>query len=209
MAKSAAQLDAEIKATRNGAKDGILARGKTYDDKAILLWCDGSLTWALGNVIKGSPNARTAAAIEEALTAGWLVMGEISIRNADEITRLIEAARKVVHRAITRKTQALPGDVRAELFKGAPLKPHWTTIETDRDGKPTIRVWRLSRISHPGIAIWDTLRNANRGRYEVMAEMRAGGLGQRSGGGTYATTGVRFHDLERLSQYLRETSQIR
>jgi hypothetical protein len=209
MAKSSAQLDAEIKAALNGAKDGILARGKTYDDKVVLLWSDGSLTWALGNVIKGSPNARTAAAIEEALTAGWLVMGEVSIRNADEVSGLIKAARKVAHRAVTRATQASPGDVRAELFKEAPLKPHWTTLEADRNGKPLVRVWRLPRMSHPGIAIWDTLRNASRGRYEVMTEARAGGLGQRSGGGTYATTGVRFHDLGKLSQYLRETSQLR
>lgn len=201
MAKSSAQLDAEIKAVIDGAKDGIIARGKTYDDKVVLLWSDGSLTWALGSAIKGSPNARTAAGIKEAVTAGWLVMGEVSIFNADEITRLIEAARKVARKG------GSPGDVRAAFAKQAPLKPHWTTLETDRDGKPTIRVWRLPRISHPGMAVWDTPRNASRGRYEVMVEVRAGGLGQRSGGGTYGTTGFRFRDLDKLSQYLRSRSR--
>lgn len=202
MTKSKAQLDAEIKAALNGARDGILARGKTYDDKVVLLWSDGSLTWALGNVIKGSPNARTSDGIKEALAAGRLVMGEISIYNADEVTRLIEVARKVARKG------GNPGDVRSGFGKQAPLKPHWTTLEADRGGKPTIRIWRLPRMTHPGLAVWDTLRNASRGRYEVMAEVRLGGLGQRSGGGTYATTGVRFHDLTKLSQYLRETSQV-
>lgn len=202
MAKSPAQLDAEIKAALNGAKHGIIGRAKTYDDKVVLLHSDGTLTWALGNAIKGSPNARTAAGIEEARTAGWLVLGEVSIVEAADVPRLIEAARKVARKG------GNPGDVRAELHKVAPLKPHWTTLETDRDGKPTIRVWRLPRMSHPGIAVWDTLRNASHGRYEVMMEVRAGGLGQRSGGGTYATTGVRFHDLTKLSKYLRETSQL-
>ncbi len=124
------------------------------------------------------------------------------------MTGLIEAARKVVRRAIARGVQANPGDVRAELFRKAPLKPHWTTLEADRDGNPTLRVWRLPRLSHPGLAVWDTPRNASRGRYEVMTEVRAGGLGQRSEGVTYATTGIRFRDLEKLSQYLRETSSL-
>lgn len=202
MAKSSAQLNAEIQAAINGSKDGILARRKTFDGKAIMLWSDGSLTWALGSVIKGSPNARTAAGIEEAVRAGWLVLGEVEVHDADDVSRLIGAARKVVHRASVHGTQANPGDVRAELFKAAPLKPHWTTLEADRDGKPTVRVWRLPRMSHPGLAVWDGLRNASRGRYEVMMEARAGGLGQRSGGGTYVTTGVRFHDLATLAKYL-------
>jgi hypothetical protein len=205
MAKSAAQLDAEIKAALNGAKRGILARRKTADDKAVLLHADGTLTWALGSAIKGSPNARTAAGIEEALDAGWIVMGEVELYDADEVPRLIEVARKAARRGGEAR---LPGNVRAAFHKQAPLKPHWTTLEADRDGKPTIRVWRLPRMSHPGLAVWDTPRNTSRGRYEVMTEARAGGLGQRSGGGTYATTGVRFHDLNKLSQYLRETSAL-
>ncbi len=97
---------------------------------------------------------------------------------------------------------------RIQESKQAPLKPHWTTLETDRDGKPTIRVWRLPRTSHPGMAVWDTPRNASRGRYEVMVEVRAGGLGQRSSGGTYGTTRLRFRNLDELSQYIRETSQL-
>ncbi len=33
MAKTSAQLDAEIKAALDGAKHGIIGRAKTYDDK--------------------------------------------------------------------------------------------------------------------------------------------------------------------------------
>lgn len=200
MGKSPAQLDAEIKAALNGAKHGIIGRAKTYDDKVVLLHSDGTLTWALGNAIKGSPNARTAAGIEEARTAGWLVLGEVSIVDAADVPRLIAAARKIARKG------GLPGDVRREFHKAVPLKPHWATLETDRSGKPTLRIWRLPRMTHPGLAVWDTLRDTSRGRYEVMTESRAGGLGQRSGGGTYMTTGVRFHDLNQLARYLRETS---
>jgi hypothetical protein len=205
MAKSSAQLNAEIKAALNGAKHGILARRKTADDKVVMLHADGTLTWALGSAIKGSPNARTAAGIEEALTAGWLVMDNVELYDADDVPRLIAVTRKVAHQGGNH------GDVRRAFAKQPPLKPHWTTLEADRDGKPTIRVWRLPRMSHPGLAVWDTLRNASRGRYEVMMEVRAGiGPGRRSEreSGTYATTGVRFNDLDKLSQYLRETSQL-
>jgi hypothetical protein len=204
MAKSPAQLECEIAASLK-KKDEVIARRKTADDKVVLLWSDGSLTWALGNVIKGSAHARTPGQVQEARSAGWLVMGEVELYDADEVPRLIEVARKAARR---RGEAALPGNVRGAFAKPASLKPHWTTLETDRAGKPTIRVWRLPRLTHPGVAIWDTSRNAGRGRYEVMTEVRAGGLGQRSGGGTYAPTGVRFHDLDKLSQYLRETSAL-
>jgi len=130
------------------------------------------------------------------------VLGEVSIVNADDVSRLIAAARKVAHKG------GNPGDVRTEFHKASPLKPVWAVLEADRAGTPTVRVWRLPRMTHPGLAVWDTLRNASRGRYEVMTESRAGGLGQRSGGGTYVTTGVRFHDFAQLAKYLRETSRL-
>jgi hypothetical protein len=202
--KTAAQLDAEIKAAFNGAKHGVLARRKTADDKVVLLHADGTLTWALGSAIKGSPAARTAAGIEEALTAGWIVLGEVELFDAAEVPHLIETARKAAHRG---GESTLPGNVRKAVHRDKPIKPHWVTVETDRAGNPTLRVWKLSRMSHPGLAVWDSLGH-HRGRYEIMQESLAGGLGQRSGGGTYAPTGVRFHDLNALSKYLRETSQL-
>lgn len=178
----------------------VIAQRKTADDKAVSLWNDGSLTWGrMGTVIKGSPHARTDEQIRAALAAGWLVMGEIELYDSDDVPRLIEVARKVARR------NGLPGDVRREFAKGCPLRPHWQVQETDRDGRPTVRVWRLPRITHPGLVIWDEVRGSHGARYRVMTEILE--RGRRSG--TLADTGVRFKDLASLDKYLRETSALR
>lgn len=189
----------EIFKTSPKPKSEIIARRKTADDKVVALWNDGSLTWGSWNVIKGSPHARTDAQIREALAAGWLVMGEIELYDADDVPRLIDVARKVAHRG------GLPGDVRREFAKGRPLKPHWQVQEADRDGRPTVRVWRLPRLSHPGLVIWDEVRGSHGERYRVMTEIIE--RGRRTG--TLADTGVRFKDLASLSKYLHETSELR
>lgn len=224
MAKSAARLNREIaahlaKSRRSHAtlerspyghelfktsdqtpKAEVIAQRKTADDKAISLWNDGSLTWGrMGTVIKGSPHARTDAQIREAFAAGHLVMGDVELYDADDVPRLIEVARKVARRG------GLPGDVRREFAKAAPLRPHWEVQETDRDGRPTVRVWRLPRISHPGMVIWDEVRGSQGARYRVMTEIME--RGRRSG--TLSDTGVRFKDLASLAKYLRETSEMR
>lgn len=197
--RSSAQLDRDIATMIAKTKPEIIARRTTFDGKAISLWNDGSLTWGRWNVIKGSPRAQTAAQIEEALRAGWLVLGEVEIHDADDVPRLIGAARKVARRG------GLPGDVRREFWKDAPLKPQWQVQEADRDGRPTVRVWRLPRMTHPGMVIWDEVRGSHGSRYRVMTEIME--RGRRSG--TLADTGVRFKDLASLGKYLRETSEIR
>jgi len=222
MQKSAAQLDREIAAslakksrahstlerspyghelfkTDAKPKPEIIARRKTSDDKAVSLWNDGSLSWGAWNVIKGSPQARTDAQIRDALKAGWLVMGEVELYDADEVPRLIEVARKVAGRG------GLPGDLRREFAKDAPLKPKWQVQEADREGRPTVRVWRLPRLSHPGMVIWDEVRGSRGARYRVMTEIVE--RGRRTG--TLMDTGVRFKDLSSLGKYLRETNQLR
>jgi hypothetical protein len=180
-------------------KPEIIARRRTSDGKSVLLWNDGTLTWGMYDAIKGSPRVRTDAQIREALDAGWLVMGEIELYEADEVPRLIEAARKVARRG------GAVGDLRREFAKDAPLRPHWVVQETDREGRPTVRVWRLPRMSHPGVVIWDEVRGSHGSRYRVMTEIME--RGRRSG--TLADTGVRFKDLASLSKYLRETSELR
>lgn len=198
--RSTAELERDIAASVALAKPAVIARRKTFDDKAVSLWSDGSLTWGMGFVIKGSPSARTPAQVDQALTAGWLVLGEIEVHDADEVPALIVAARKVARRG------GLPGDVRKELAREAPLRPIWTVIEADRAGRPLVRVWRLPRISHPGLAVWDEVRGSHgRGRYQVMQELRERGRGTDA----YASTGMQFHDLGKLAAYLRETSQLR
>lgn len=200
MRKSAAQLDREIAGAL--AKKGtaeIIAKRSTADGKHVLLWNDGTLTWALYNTIKGSPWPRTDAQIREALKAGWLVMGEVELYDAAEVPRLIEVARKIARRGGT------PGDLRSAFAKSSPLKPHWVVQETDRDGRPTVRVWRLPRISHPGVVIWDEIRGSRGARYHVMTEVMERGRPS----GTLTSTGARFKDLTSLDKYLRETSVLR
>jgi hypothetical protein len=123
-------------------------------------------------------------------------MGEVEIHDAEDVPRLIAAARKVAKRG------GKPGDVRDEFAKEAPLRPVWEVQETDRNGNPLVRVWKLPRMSHPGLAVWDEVRGSGgRGRYQVMQEIKRGS-------GTYAPTGVQFHDLASLAKYLRETSAL-
>lgn len=188
-----------FKTSADRSKPEIIARRQTSDGKSVLLWNDGTLTWGMYDSIKGSPRARTDSQIREALDAGWLVVGEIALYEADEVPRLIEVARKVARRG------GSTSDLRSEFAKAAPLKPHWIVQEVDREGRPTVRVWRLPRISHPGVVIWDEIRGSHGARYRVMTEIMERGRGS----GTLADTGVRFKDLTSLSKYLRETSALR
>lgn len=178
-------------------KDEVIGRRKTSDDKDVALWSDGTLTWGrLGTAIKGSPHAKTPAQVEAARRTGWLVLGEVELYDAAEVPRLIAAARKVAERG------GSPGDLRSAFARGQAkeerLTPSWTTIEADRDGRPVVRVWKLPRLLYGGLAVWDERRGrgASRGRYQVMRE-----IGRT---GTYAPTGDDFHDLEALSEWLRQ-----
>jgi hypothetical protein len=176
-------------------KDEIIGRGKTADGKSVQLWSDGTLTWGLGNAIKGSPHARTPAQVEVARRAGWLVLGDVSIYDADEVSRLIAAARKIAARG------GSPGDLRAEFARSETreerLTPVWVTQEADREGRPTVRVWKLPRLLYGGLAVWDDRRGTGtRGRYQVMRE-----IGRT---GTYTGPLVQFDDFDALSAYLRD-----
>lgn len=146
------------------AADHVIARRSTFDGKHVLLWSDGSLTWGMGYAIKGAAQPRTSEQRARALRAGWLVIGEICIYDADEVSGLIAAARWAADR------DGLPGTMRARLKAlRAPRgpRPVWEVLETDRDGKPTLRVWKLPRLGgYAGLAIWH-----ERGQYSVMREM--------------------------------------
>lgn len=170
----------------------IIARRRSADDKIVALWSDGAITGGLGLYIKGSPCARTEDARVEALTAGWLVMGDVCLYDFDEVPDLIAAARKVA------RVGGDPAAMRRAMAARGPLRPVWSVLETDRDGIPTLRVWRLPRMSHPGLAIWDDPRGGG-GRYQVMAEI------QRSG--TFAPTGVRCRTLAEVAAYLDELNK--
>lgn len=143
--------------------DTIIARRSTFDGKHVCLWSDGTLTWGLGYVIKGSANPRNRAQSEQALAAGWLVLGDVEIYDADEVSTLIAAARW------TAKRGGLPGDMRARFAAlVAPGMPGgWTELSVDHRGVTLERVWRFPRLSAMrDMAIWHV-----RGRYHVLARM--------------------------------------
>lgn len=146
-----------------------VARRRTADDKIVLLWDDGSLTGALGTVIRGSANPRTEAQRTEARRVGWLVLGEVSLYDADEITPLIKAARALVRR----DPGAHPGDLRAAMWRrreAAQLpSPTW------EHPHPGVRTWSFSRLSPlAGLVIWH-----ERGRYSVLRRERRAAAGRR------------------------------
>lgn len=181
-------------------KAHTIGRRLTADGKSVLLWSDGSLTWALGYAIKGSAFPRTADQRRRALVAGWLVIGEVCLRNADEVSDLVKAARWVAERS------GLPGDVRKRFHamhapKG--MVPTWTVLAADRDGKPTTRVWKLPRLGGwARLAVWH-----ERGVYEVMREERRAGVGVRTAP-VLVPTGFRASTLRGIQDLLPQLREV-
>ena len=179
-------------------KSEIIARRRTADNIGIALWGDGSLTYWDGRAIKGSAHPRTDEQRRQALAAGWRVIGEAELYDADELPRLIAAARK----------GGLPSEVRGEFArserKETQLKPSWEVYETERDGTPTIRVWKLPRLLYGGLVVFDYCgkRNSSGGRYVLMRELGRGG--RKRAPDTVESTGFRFNDLGSLSEHLRQ-----
>jgi hypothetical protein len=144
----------------------IVARRETADGHAVCLWTDGAWTWgALGRVVLGSPLRGSRADLD----AGWLAAGEIALWDAAEVPALIRTARRVAKRG------GSPGDLRAAMAPRV-LRAVWEPIETDRDGKSVVAVWRLPRIIASGLAVW-----RDRGRYRVMREINRTGTYEAAG----------------------------
>jgi hypothetical protein len=173
-------------------KGHVVARRSTADGKHVVLHSDGSLTWSLGYSIKNSPFPRTDAQRELALRAGWLVLGEVELHDADAVSSLVAAARWVAERS------GLPGDVRRRLAAERGPCPVWEVLSADRDGKATCRVWRLPRMLYPGgLAIWH-----ERGRYDVIRLVNAPAVGARSRD-AYETTGFTSTTLRGAMTHVR------
>lgn len=165
----------------------FIATRRTAQGSIVHLWDDGTLTWALGRYIKGSPCPRTDEQRVEALRAGWLVMGDVELYDDDEVPALVAAARWTARRG------GDPGMMRDRLHGSAVMRPVWTTLETDRDGTPRVQCWKLPRLRWPGLAVWREC-----GRYSVWAEI--------SGSGSYKPTGVDFSNLRSLTEYLNSVA---
>jgi hypothetical protein len=168
-------------------EDHIIARRMTADGKSVLLWSDGSLTWALGHAIRGSAHPRTTEQRNAALRAGRLVLGDVCLYDASEVSALVSAARWAAAR------DGLPGTMRSRLsaMSRPKLRPQWTVLSTDARGRTTVRVWRLNRIQYPGLAIWH-----ERGRYSVMSEIGRSG--------TFQTTGITGTTLSSVLAILQQ-----
>lgn len=174
-----------------------IARRQTADGATVVLWSDGAVTGRMGFKLPGVPMVRptSAAPLRTALAAAWLLAGEVSLYDCAELPALYAACRWVAARG------GQPGDVRARLAaaEAAPpsLRPLWTVISADRDGRPTERMWRLPRLRWPGLAVFDFCGRAE--RYEVFSVHR----GDRRAPGSYATTtGFRCATLTELAAYL-------
>jgi hypothetical protein len=171
----------------------VIARRSTADGKHVALWSDGSLTWALGVAVRGSANPRTPEARQRALAAGWLVLGDVELYDADEVSGLVRAARWSADRGKGRETML------ARLNAPAELRPVWRVQEAGRDGKPLVRTWRLPRLRWPGLVVWDEARGSHgRGRYHLLSEVGRSG--------TLAATGIQFHSLRELRAHLEQLS---
>ncbi len=165
---------------------GVIARRRTYDNKSILLWGDGSLTWALGHAIRGAWHSPSTKNQTRALTAGWLVIGECEVYDANEVTELARAARWSADR------DGLPGTMRNRMHrKRLSMKPVWTVLQTDRSGRAVDRCWVLPRIGRwAGYAVF----NAG-GRYELWTRVPGSDS-------TYTTTGFRWRTLAATCDFL-------
>lgn len=164
-----------------------IASRKTHDGKAIYLWSDGDVTWALGYSIRGVRLPRDGD-----LTVGWAVLGEVEIVDAADVPLLVKAAQK----------GGSPGEIRTRFQAMVRRRDEperkidlsWDVLETDRDGRVMSRVAKLPRMRFgAGLAIWN-----ERGKYEVMEEMPP------RGSGTYKPIGFSFSTLAAALQAASE-----
>jgi len=169
-----------------------VATRRTADGYTVHAWSDGSLTWALGEYIRGSARPRTPEQQGRALRAARLVLDLLGFFDSDELPAVVAAARRA--KGDRSSTLAILRGERGGRVSG--LVPTWTTLEADRDGKPTLQVWTLPRMTHPGLAVW-----REKGLYRVMREMP----GRR---GTYTDTCFTARNYRELATVL-ETIRIK
>jgi hypothetical protein len=125
------------------------------------------------------------------MRAGWLLMGEVSLCDAEDVPALYAACEKVA------RSGGDPGDVRYELGRPRLPAPRWDVYRADRDGKPTLRVWRLPRLVWPGLAVMDHCGHERGPRYRVVS-VRA------DAPETAWFTGMAFANLDDLAVYLAD-----
>jgi hypothetical protein len=172
----------------------VISRRLTADGISVELWSDGPITGRFGFALPGVPvvRPRTVESLHVALRAGRLLTGEVCLYDVTDLGDLYDACRWVAMR------DGLPGDVRARIaeMRRPRLTPVWTVLSADRDGRPTLRSWRLPRLLLPGVAVWDHVSvGASGGRYEIAHEIP----GSR---GSYRSSGIRFRTIAETCSHL-------
>lgn len=171
----------------------IVMSRRTYDNIIVELDSTGAVTGCLGYGLKGVPVVRpkTPEAVQKALTAGRLFLGEVCLYNQDDLGPLYAACRWAAER------DGLPGTVRDRLKaqKTPNYRPSWTVVEMNRDGAAKERYWRLPRLLMAGTVIWDFMNRQD--RYEIMYTI------QGSNGETVAPSGIKFATLDEVSAFIR------
>jgi hypothetical protein len=188
--------------TCGNTKPHTIAKRTTSDGDHVYLWNDGVLTWALGRYIEGGMRPRNAEQTTKAMAVGWLVLGEVNLYDAEEVSELIAAARWSADR------DAKPATVRARFKsqrdKASRPTPVWQVISADRSGKPTERAWIFSRMSPwYRCAVWDMKTSA--GRYHLYNQVSDG----RCADFSFAPSGHVFRNLDDLFAWLDDNPPVR
>jgi len=175
----------------------VVARRLTTDGIGVEVWQDGAITGRLGFGLEGVPvvRPRSRGSVSLAQRAGWLFAGEVEAHAYVDLGALYAACRWAAER------DGLPGTVRARLaqLQQPALAPVWTVTDTDRDGTPTERVWRLPRLRWPGVVVFDHVNQGRRGRYEICT--LTPGVAD-----TVTTTGLHFSTQAQLIACLLDWS---
>lgn len=88
-----------------------IAKSRTADNKTLLLWEDGLVTFGFGFRITGIGASKNPDAKAANLAAGWWLMGDACLYDAAEAANIIKVARKLARS----NPSARPGDFRALL----------------------------------------------------------------------------------------------
>lgn len=182
------------------ASEEVISKGKTADGVGVTLWSDGAVTGRMGYALKGVPIVRpkTQAKRDAAIRAGFMLMSDLTLYDASELGAAYKAYRWAADRNKNH------GQARARFSDGGKkpkgkvsgLKPKWTVLSADRDGKSTERVWRLPRIRWPGLVVLDhhSKGHGGRERYELMSIDRTELM---------TPTGFSFKNLSDLEKHLQ------
>lgn len=117
-----------------------IARGKTFDDKSVVLWENGHVTLALGHCLPGVGVSHSAYEQRLDVEAGWIVIGEAGLYNGNELSKLVKAARKAVRQRFDqplRATRLIMAGKKIQVIKNGVFE--WRDVEDGEEFRIYIR----------------------------------------------------------------------